>query len=110
MGERTVVAAHDRTQHAFWVKLMNDLEASARTVAKTNRDGHPAPEGWQPPQTPGPIPVELMQRAREVLVSHLDAVGDLEARRNSTLAHLAAVRSVTDAASADRAVYLDVAG
>ena len=110
MGERTAAAAHDRTEHAFWVKLMNDLEASARAAAKANRDGHPTPEGWQQPQTPGPIPVELMQRAREVLVSHLDAVENLEARRNSTLAHLAAVRSVTDAGSADRAVYLDVAG
>lgn len=89
---------------------MEELEANARSAIAPRLDETTTGEVWEPPTDVGPIPIELMARARTVLLSHLDAIGHVEKLRDSTLAHLTAVRTVPDAAASDRSIYLDVTG
>jgi hypothetical protein len=56
----------------------------------------------------GAIPVELAERVADLLHNQQKLIGELEAARNLTAKHLAAVRAVPRDARAS--VYLDVAG
>ena len=63
---------------------------------------------WTPPQDLGPIPAELVERAREVEASQRAVVERLEEAKATTARHLAAIQSVREAKASGRAVFLDV--
>ena len=54
--------------------------------------------------------IELRERAGRVLAAQRDAIQRLEEMRQTTGAHLAAVRSIPLAQRAGQSVYLDVTG
>lgn len=63
---------------------------------------------WSAPQGLGPIPAELVQRARHVEAAQRAAVVRLEEAKAITARHLAAVQSVPEGRTSGRAVFLDV--
>jgi hypothetical protein len=63
---------------------------------------------WTPPTNLGPIPAELVERARGVEAAQRAAVEHLEAAKATTARHLAAVQSVPEGRTSGRAVFLDV--
>ncbi|MCY0903377.1 hypothetical protein [Arthrobacter sp. H14-L1] len=65
---------------------------------------------WHPPADAGPIPVELIERARRLLVDQHAAVGHLERQQRETAQHLAAIQSVPESTGVGRPVFLDVSG
>ena len=65
---------------------------------------------WAPPPNLGPIPAELVERARDVEAAQRAAVEHLEAAKATTARHLAAVQSVPEGRTTGRAVFLDVTG
>lgn|GEM_PF-1386593 len=116
---------------AAWAVVLDRLEADANAMADTT--GNPAgnatetPEGdaaervesgtgtsagepWSPPRGLGPIPAELVARARSVHRTQLAAAEYLEGRRDEAARHLAAVSAVPRGDGADRSRYLDVIG
>lgn len=90
---RTAVGAADRATHA--------VEASVGPSAESR---------WTRPQDLGPIPAELVQRARNVEAAQQAAVVRLEEAQRLTARHLAAIQSVPEGRATGRAVFLDVTG
>ncbi len=88
--------AHDSKWHGILDRLEEQLTDSAAV--------------WLPPADPGPIPVELIGRARRLLAAQHTAVGQLEVQQLQTAQHLAAVQSVPESADVRRPVFLDVTG
>jgi hypothetical protein len=65
---------------------------------------------WTPPANLGPVPDELVERARDVEAAQRAAVEHLEAAKATTARHLIAVQSVPEGRTSGRAVFLDVIG
>ena len=72
--------------------------------AKATGTGSP----WNPPANLGPVPEELVERARDVEAAQRAAVEHLEAAMATTARHLVAVQSVPEGRTSGRAVFLDV--
>lgn len=89
-------------------------DADATGVADSGSLGAGAAEAsgagnpWTPPANLGPIPEELVERARDVEAAQRAAVEHLEAAKATTARHLAAVQSVPEGRTSGRAVFLDV--
>ncbi len=92
--------ASAEAQVSEWVRILDRLEEQLTGAA--------AP--WLPPTDAGPIPVQLIERARRLLAAQHAAVGHLEVRQRQTAQHLAAVQSVPESTGAGRPVFLDVTG
>ncbi|WP_156109586.1 hypothetical protein [Cryobacterium sp. MLB-32] len=106
---------------AAWLRVLNELELNLDTAnwsaaANSTPDSAPDAAGlapasfWQPPTTIGPIPAELGERARDLLLCQLKLVRELDAARRVAGQHLAALRTVPPVRDSDRSVYLDVTG
>ncbi len=81
--------------------------------SSTNRERSVAPEphtapAWTPPEGLGPIPEELVERARSVEAAQQAAVERLEEAKRTTARHLAAVQSVPEGRASGRSIFLDV--
>lgn len=61
---------------------------------------------WEPPADAGPIPAELVGRARQLLAARLESEQVLTAQRVTVGRHLGAVNSIPDAPQRSR--LLDV--
>ena len=67
-----------------------------------------ATAAWTPPRGLGPLPAELVERARDVEAAQRTAVERLEEAKATTARHLAAIQSVREAKANGHAVFLDV--
>ncbi|MBG0740286.1 hypothetical protein IV500_12935 [Paeniglutamicibacter antarcticus] len=92
--------ASAEAQAAEWDRILDRLEEQLT--------GSDVP--WHPPADAGPIPVELMERARRLLADQHAAVEHLEVQQRQTMQHLTAIQSVPESAGAGRPVFLDVTG
>ena len=98
---------------AAWERVIVDLEAIAQSArfGLVTRSEEPSSAGeWRPPVGPGPIPADLLNRARAVLVGHFDLIERIEKARDEAGAHISALRSAQQSRPSDRSVYLDVTG
>ena len=87
------------------------LELVVQEQAQAGGDGRmeeTAAGAWSPPENLGPIPLELVQRARDVEAAQQAAVVRLEEAKTTTARHLAAIQSVREAKASGHAVFLDV--
>ncbi|PJJ73294.1 hypothetical protein CLV46_2880 [Diaminobutyricimonas aerilata] len=85
-----------------WAEVLDLLEADARDELSAEA------ADWHPPADLGPLPPELIDRARAVLALQRARAADLAGRRSSVAAELAAVRAVPTDERAS--VYLDTSG
>lgn len=96
--------------HLHWETVLDRLELDLMLAERklTNPDA-PDPEPWSEPHLPGPIPADLLDRARTLLSRQQEvrdrlAVAALSLRRHEQLT-ARVDRAVTQRASS---VYLDV--
>ncbi|MHA7240858.1 hypothetical protein [Arthrobacter sp. TMS1-12-1] len=108
-----------------WTAVLDALEAALGTALDAAGDDTAAGDiaagdirrqtavlaGWTPPQVDGPIPAELLPRARRISERQRAALAQLTADADTLRRHRSALGSV-QAATAPRqsAVYLDVTG
>ncbi len=86
---------------AAWLSALSDLEASlGATAAGRETD-------WVAPGDLGPIPADLEERARDLLVGQDEMIAELRRAQRTTAAHLAALKTVPDSRGAGASVYLD---
>lgn len=90
-----------------WMDVLAKMEAEADAACRTQYE---AISPWSPPQGLGPIPPELVQRARDVETAQQAAVGRLEEAKATTARHLAAIQSVREVKASGQAVFLDITG
>lgn len=91
------------THHA-WDTLLDDFEAEIDHIM-TEAD-LPAPP-WSPPAGLGPLPLDLEERARQILRAQHAAVRHAQDRLKSARKHRDALNSVPTAQK--EAIYLDTA-
>lgn len=92
---------------AEWVRALDDLERSALLPPMDETDE--AFPDWNPPMHLGPIPPQLVDRARFILAAQQDAIVRVSAARERTGRHLRLV-TATDVAPEPAARVLDIAG
>ncbi|MHC6219500.1 hypothetical protein [Arthrobacter sp. MMS24-S77] len=88
-----------------WSEVLDRLEAD---IALAVSGGEPV--AWDPPAKAGPLPVELADRARQVLDAQQESMAMLGKVRNDALAHLDALSTVPESRSSVRPLFLDVQG
>jgi len=87
-----------------WSALLDELE---RDVANAGaREGTP----WRPPTNLGPLPAELVERARELAAAQQDALVALHEEQHSTRRHLTALRALPQQRNETGPLYLDTSG
>ncbi len=86
------------TWTAAWNAALDELERYA--------DAPALGVAWQPPAGLGPMPAELLPRARRIAAAQQRAVRRLTDERRRVMAHLEAVD--TAAPAPVRAIYLDL--
>lgn len=89
--------------HDEWMRVLDELERFLGSFG----DGLDATP-WTAPVRLGPLPPALVGRAHKVLAGQRELVRELEAAQQETGRHLAAVRAVSAARSAETSVYVDV--
>ena len=95
--------------HDQWVAELTRLEADvalAESVLRTKEA--PVLPPWQRPTVSGPLPSELVDRARLVLERQLAVAHRLTQRLNATGKERALHQRFRDTAHADVPVYLDI--
>lgn len=92
-----------------WADALGDLEARLAGLAGHDMDPS-ARTAWQPPRTRGPIPAELVDRARSLLAAQERVADELRAAIADTARHLTAVKSIPSRIPRGTSVYLDVVG
>lgn len=95
-------------QAQAWAGALDELEARLAGLA-VPREGSPV-AGWRPPGIDGPIPAELVDRARALLAAQERAADDLRAALADTSRHLTALKSIPSRIPRSTSVYLDVTG
>lgn len=98
---------------AAWESLIVDLEATAqaaRFALATRSEESSSVAKWRPPVDLGPIPAQLIERARAVLDSQFEVMRRIETARDAAGAHITALRTARQSRPSDRSVYLDVTG
>jgi hypothetical protein len=99
--------------HADWEAVLTAMEADLATTISSippTGDTPSRPAGWSDPTPIGPIPANLIARARRILADQDAAVLRLEEERTIVARHLVALRSVPAIGAQKQAVYLDVTG
>jgi hypothetical protein len=87
-----------------WTSLLEELE---RDLANGGaREGTP----WRPPADLGPIPAELLERARKLATAQQHAMAALEEEKDSTRRHLGALRALPQQRGETGPLYLDASG
>ncbi|TFD49314.1 MULTISPECIES: hypothetical protein [Cryobacterium] len=89
--------------HDEWMRVLDDLERFLGSFG----DGLDATP-WTAPVRLGPLPPALVGRAHKVLAGQRELVREIEAAQQAAGRHLAAVRAVSAARSAETSVYVDV--
>jgi hypothetical protein len=87
-----------------WTALLEELEHDL---------GDPdagAGSPWRPPADLGPIPVEMLGRARKLAAAQQDTMAALEEEKDSTRRHLTALRALPQQRNETAPRYLDAAG
>ncbi|HEY8296132.1 MAG TPA: hypothetical protein VIG41_12385 [Micrococcaceae bacterium] len=111
--DRALAVAVERSP---WFRILDTLEAAvglaaaSAAVVGAASGGLARPAPWTPPSNPGPLPGELVDRARRLQALQANAMQALESTLRSTARHLAAVQSVPDAGGSGRSAFLDVTG
>lgn len=119
-SEKSDPAAHteERAAVVAWTAVLDSLELSvdeafAGTLPATSLVRQALALGnWTPPDVEGPIPAELVTRARRIQLKQREALSALRDDLESTRKHqsaLGAVRSATTRGTSG-AVYLDAVG
>lgn len=104
------IAPNPQSDHGAWVALLDELEASLgeAAVGASGAAADPVSSAWTPPQELGPIPGDLVDRAREILGGQRELISELLGERRAVGEQLAALRQVP--APQSQAIYLDITG
>lgn len=92
-------------QLSVWTDILDALEADLARGVDVDQI-----ESWAAPTDAGPIPEELVDRARTVLEAQHRLAAELTLERETVGRHLAALRTVPSVQNTDRSVYLDTLG
>ncbi|ACL40956.1 conserved hypothetical protein [Pseudarthrobacter chlorophenolicus A6] len=96
---------------AAWTAILDAMEAAAdHAEALLGKPDHGHRGDWTPAGVPGPLPLQLQERALLLGDRQEDLVRRLEEARMSTQRQLNAVSSVPGVGEASAAVYLDITG
>ncbi|HEY0259146.1 MAG TPA: hypothetical protein VGC18_04780 [Lacisediminihabitans sp.] len=91
-----------------WPALLAEMEAClVAAEAEPRPDGFAAEPVWTPPDSIGPLPVELAERARAIVRAQAATIALIEDRRRQIGRHLVALRSIPLAGDGGRPSYLD---
>jgi hypothetical protein len=92
-----------------WESALDRLELDVQ-VAEQLLAAHtaPVPQPWEPPSLRGPMPDDLLPRARLLHERQLAVTRDLALAATSTRRHVALTARLTGTAPAEVPVYLDV--
>jgi hypothetical protein len=93
--------------------VLSAMEADLAAMTIPIRPSENVPSqatGWRVPTRLGPLPPDLVERARQILANQQAVTLRLEAERSIVGQHLAAVRAVPAMRGKKQAVYLDVTG
>jgi uncharacterized membrane protein YccC len=93
---------------AEWEAALDRLEMDVEVAEQLLVSATPVPQPWQPPNLRGPMPEDLMPRARLLHERQLRAARDIALAAAATRRHAALAAKVTDTYAADVPVYLDV--
>jgi hypothetical protein len=103
----------DQSWRAAWESALDDLELTLEETEHLLRGGHldsasPATP-WTPPSLPGPLPPEMVARARELLTRQHDMVARTAQAALSARTNASFVDRLTDTRSTGRVpIYVDV--
>jgi hypothetical protein len=86
-----------------WTALLDELERDV--LSATGADAE-----WRPPTGLGPIPAELVGRARKLATAQQEVMAALEEEKDSTRRHLAALRALPQQRNETAPLYLDASG
>lgn len=117
-GTPSVRAQEVPENYAAWAVALKRLETDLaavvndRALGAGNRPPAAAdpPAAWDPPTGMGPIPPELVERARRLAQAQQEAIAALQTAVLAARRQAEYVGSVPTAARTGGAVYLDVAG
>ena len=94
---------------AEWEAALDRLELDVELAEQLLVAATPVPpQPWQPPALRGPMPEDLMPRARLLHERQLAAARDLALAAAANRRQVALANKVTDTYTADVPVYLDV--
>lgn len=94
-----------------WVAVLDTLERGIATAANAQHDDAvDAARGWHPPADPGPLPPDLVDRARRIQAAQLSIAAQLRSAIRENRQHHALLGAVNASTARPGAVYLDVAG
>ena len=94
-----------------WLAILDVLEADVATAGQTQHDdGVTGAQRWDPPTDLGPIPPDLVVRARRIQDAQQRTVATLQAAVKDNRQHHALIGAVNASTARSGAVYLDVAG
>ncbi|MDQ4008771.1 MAG: hypothetical protein M3211_11805 [Actinomycetota bacterium] len=94
---------------AEWEAALDQLEMDVGLAEQLLVSATPIPpQPWQPPTLRGPMPDDLLPRARLLHERQLAAARDIALAAAATRRHVAFTNKVADTYSADVPVYLDV--
>ncbi|GAA3863458.1 hypothetical protein GCM10022381_04320 [Leifsonia kafniensis] len=107
---REPVQSDPQPEHDAWSALLDELEASLGEAAlgAAATTAHDADSSWSEPAGLGPIPPDLVDRARDILGGQRELIAELVGERRAVGEQLAALRQVPSQQA--RAVYLDITG
>lgn len=88
-----------------WVATLDAME----TVARGAGDSSFVPDAWSPADL-GPIPLDLVDRARRVEQWQKAAMARVQEAKRLAASHLAALKTVPSPRPVAQSVYLDVTG
>lgn len=91
-----------------WYEALGELEARLAGLATPGDTA--ARADWLPPTDAGPIPAELVTRARTLLVAQERVALELNGALANAAKHLTALRSIPSGTARGTSVYLDVTG
>ena len=87
-----------------WTALLEELE---RDLLHADADGVTP---WRAPTDLGPLPDELLGRARKLLTAQQEVMAALEEEKDSTRRHLSALRALPQQRNETAPLYLDASG
>ncbi|NOJ60497.1 hypothetical protein [Arthrobacter sp. 260] len=97
--------------HNEWEAVLDTMERGIATAANAQHDDAvDASPGWHPPSDPGPLPADLVGRARRIQAAQRSIVDQLRSAVRENRQHHALLGAVNASTARPGAVYLDVAG
>jgi hypothetical protein len=94
-----------------WLRALEELERELGAVlVSTGSTTESSITAWTPPGDLGPIPADLVERARELLAGQNELIAELEHSKRATAVQLAALRKMPTTRPTGASVYLDING